>query len=1019
MGSAVTTDRHASVEATGATTTSWPVAERGRLRRTGLGGGGLRSRVSTLAERLGRLEPWLAPLCALTLLLYPNPLVLPAAALGSVPILARWLATGRPWPRTVFDLPLGLLVLGALLGAWGGLSREGTAIRLSGLLAGLLLYGAIRAHATTARRLRAVVVVFLVAVTLGTLALLVVVQPFLRLDRVPPLGALALALDAGGVVSGLSDQDALLQRYRLRASGVGALADIGLALVFAALIATRGRAGRLALALAAILFAAALLASDNRGSMLAGALTLGVLAGVWRPRLLPLIPLGGLAIVGLLSAGLVERGLSLRTVSQRFWFWDNSLYLARELPLTGAGLGTSSVQLTYTAYFLPVSPNFSHAHNIFLQGLLEQGVFGLLGLVGLSLATLWAGWRARRLVEPWRRAAALGGLGMALAWFGTGLSEISALTTVGGALLLAALALLAAAGHADDAGDLAARTAPRTVLTGHDTRGNAGSSFLRAAVPGLARVPGGPPLGRSSWRWRLAIGGVLVAALTVSSIPTGLGARALGLVLLNLGTVELNRATVSEEASRNRQAVALERAVQLLRTAEGLDARNATVQRNLALALAARDDARRARAAADRARANTPPSDRRGQFQLGRAYEAAGVWGEALRAWETAEAGPQLLQLGARLSRSRNWDQAVAAYRAVALMDPTSATPYEGIVRAARGRGDETEAIVAELQPLIARGDWNEYHARVQVARLYRQAGRPYAALESLRLSDRAHRGSELTPERGMALAQVGRFEEAERLLSGMAATTHDAETLYWLGLVRSRLGEHDDGIASARAGLARLEPGKLAERAQFLGLIGDSLLAAGRPSEAARIYEEGAALATGDRHLPDGLARARAALAGGPVNLLVNPGFEWEGGWLLVPPGEHGGADVRTAEEPAAGQRAGQITLGSAATYATQGVRALQPGETYRLTALVRTAGLYRGAATLRVAAPDVAPAAAPAVYARAETASLEWTELELTFQAPGPSLAIDVGFPDGGPPGAVAWVDEVRLSLVETGHQ
>ena len=130
-----------------------------------------------------------------------------------------------------------------------------------------------------------------------------------------------------------------------------------------------------------------------------------------------------------------DRGLNLKTLAQRFWFWENSVYLAREVPLTGAGLGLESVQLVYRGYFLPSYPPFSHAHNIYLQGLLEYGVFGLLGLLGLGIATLWVGWRAPASPDRWTTAGRLAGFGV-----GAGdahdraLTEIVLHSTLGGVL---------------------------------------------------------------------------------------------------------------------------------------------------------------------------------------------------------------------------------------------------------------------------------------------------------------------------------------------------------------------------------------------------------------------------------------------------------------------------------------------------------------------------------------------------------------------------------------------------------
>ncbi|MDP8922569.1 MAG: hypothetical protein M3O34_06780, partial [Chloroflexota bacterium] len=44
--------------------------------------------IDSIADRLIGLEPWLALPCALLLLAYPNPLVVPAGLIGVLPTLA-------------------------------------------------------------------------------------------------------------------------------------------------------------------------------------------------------------------------------------------------------------------------------------------------------------------------------------------------------------------------------------------------------------------------------------------------------------------------------------------------------------------------------------------------------------------------------------------------------------------------------------------------------------------------------------------------------------------------------------------------------------------------------------------------------------------------------------------------------------------------------------------------------------------------------------------------------------------
>ena len=159
------------------------------------------------------------------------------------------------------------------------------------------------------------------------------------------------------------------------------------------------------------------------------------MATVWRRRLLPLVPVVAmLAVAVLVAFGPIDRGLSLKTLAQRFWFWENSLYLAREVPLTGAGLGLESVQLVYRAYFQPlvsaVQPRPQH---------LPPGPAGVRHLRTAGAGRAGAGDALGRLARPagvgrWTMAGRLAGFGVALAMLTTGLTEIVLLSTLGGVL---------------------------------------------------------------------------------------------------------------------------------------------------------------------------------------------------------------------------------------------------------------------------------------------------------------------------------------------------------------------------------------------------------------------------------------------------------------------------------------------------------------------------------------------------------------------------------------------------------
>jgi tetratricopeptide (TPR) repeat protein/O-antigen ligase len=963
-----------------------------------------------------RAEPWLAPLSATTLLLAPNPLLWPAAVVGVLPSAARLATTGRPWGATAFDLPLALLGVGALLGGYASLSADGALVRLAGLLGALVLFAALREHASGERGQRAIVVGSLVGAVGATLVLLVLVGPFLLLDRVPFLPALTSAIDRGGYAAWFVDQDWLLQRYRFRASGVGALADVGLALALAAFLGLRGMIARLLVLVTVPLFLLTLLVADNRGSMLAGVLTLGLMATVWRRRLLALAPVVAVLAILVVAFGPSDRGLSMKTLAQRYWFWENSLYLAKEVPLTGAGLGLESVQLVYRGYFLPAYPPFSHAHNIYLQGLLEYGVLGLLGLIGLGIATAWIGWRAATATDRWTVAARLAGYGVAMAMFTSGLTEIVLHSTLGCVMTIAALGLLAA-----------------TVRS----------------VP--SRPPGATATARPTVRWQVGRSGLavaIVAAVALVAIATvlalsGRGSLVAARLLLNAGTADLNRATFSETISRQERSTALNRALDSLSMAATLAPDDATIQRNLALALVANDEARQARTAADKAKSLIAATDGGGSradlLQLGRAFVAVSNWGEAIRAWQAADAAPQLIQLGNRLIRLRNFDQAGNAFLATARVDPQSRSAYEGVVRAARERKASTDETVAALDPLAVPGSPTELGARLQAGRVLREAGRLQDAVRQLQLAESLGAPPELSFEYGRVWLAAGIPFMAEPLLVRPTADLpYDAESWLWYARSLAELGRPEGAVAAIQQGLSRLDPSgqfappaerlpetaavraveiRRSERAPLLGVMGENLIRLGRTDEAIRALDEAVAAQPKDGWLAATRAEALAVRSGASPNLLFNGTFDRDGSWSLRSrqwPGDEGWRLSSLLNEAPTFDD-GRVRLAPAdasSRVLAQYVPGVVAGHQYRFTARVRAEQAGAGG-IMAFAATSATSADAAEAIARSRSAG-DWTTLTLDVQTgtsgTGP-LVVGIGFDAGTPPGAVLWCDEATL--------
>jgi hypothetical protein len=86
--------------------------------------------------------------------------------------------------------------------------------------------------------------------------------------------------------------------------------------------------------------------------------------------------------------------------SGRLDLWRNSLDLGADYPFTGLGL--ASFGMAYSSYVLLVSsPFLTHAHNLFLDVWLEQGLLGLMALIWLVAVAL----RTGAVASIWQPAA--------------------------------------------------------------------------------------------------------------------------------------------------------------------------------------------------------------------------------------------------------------------------------------------------------------------------------------------------------------------------------------------------------------------------------------------------------------------------------------------------------------------------------------------------------------------------------------------------------------------------------------
>jgi O-antigen ligase len=146
----------------------------------------------------------------------------------------------------------------------------------------------------------------------------------------------------------------------------------------------------------------------------------------------------------LTAAGTVEAVGSLSTVEFRLEVWRWALAAAHDFWLTGCGLGAfRAVAFRFYPIAVPADYDIAHAHNVFLQVLLDLGVLGLVSYLALVGLAFHAGWSVI-IRQPGHRLLAIGLVSGLAGLHFFGLADALALGAKPGLLFWIALGLLMA-----------------------------------------------------------------------------------------------------------------------------------------------------------------------------------------------------------------------------------------------------------------------------------------------------------------------------------------------------------------------------------------------------------------------------------------------------------------------------------------------------------------------------------------------------------------------------------------------
>jgi tetratricopeptide (TPR) repeat protein len=606
---------------------------------------------------------------------------LPSLWVGVAALVAVLIGRGRTLVKTgagaPFWLAMTLYLAGALVGYAVTIRPDTANIRLFGILAGLGAFVLVALVAQNPRLAQRAAGIMLVVVLVATPLVFLLVTPFLPPERLPQGSANWFGF-VEPIRQSILDQDDVLQRFRLRASGLGTLAAVGVGLALGPLIAGRRREQLLA-AVAIGYFGVFLLAAGNRGAMLsAGLVTLLLVASRSRWLMAASVSL----VIGILlvvtgtvrlgSSGPTDRVVGILSgpttdpgsVQRRIEFWDNSLFLLGDFRFTGVGLGIRAVQETYETYFIPIEPRFSHSHNVFLQTYLEQGLLGLVGFVGLLLLGLRSAWRTLNAVrDPHIRSAAISAAGSGLALVVAGLTEIVALTALGMVLLFGSLGLLLASERLRD------------VQTERASAGQGNAAFRPAAIAVAFFVATLALIGPSPTTLAQSAPGSDDPINTRPDLLTQLTAS----FYLNQGAVEVNKVSIGIDRPRAERDQRLAAAEELLQKALTLDASNVGAYRNLAATHVVQSQRSAARRLLGQAEALAASDDHREAFQIGRLYRDNGDVVRAADLWTRVGAAPQLIAWGSSTVRRGQWRAALDINRAAIRAAPSERTPWQGL----------------------------------------------------------------------------------------------------------------------------------------------------------------------------------------------------------------------------------------------------------------------------------------------------------------------------------------------------
>ncbi len=378
------------------------------------------------------------------------------AALAIVPIYLAFLFYRHPTARSLFNLPVLLLIVAVLLSLYASVDLRVSLPPLCGIFLALVILSTLVAHSQLVSPTKILLLTWLIGLALALVTLATpepldkfAVPPFIT-PRLPDAFAAAiLALREGRALNSNVAAGMLLLILPLN---FVALRFLPRAMQFRSVKISFG-VMRVTLLVSFALIVFAFVLAQSRSAFVGLSSALLFLLWMRFPTRRPLLMLASstlllfaalalLQIRAPLPASLLFDSDLTGNLPGREEIWTRSVALFQDFPLTGVGLGAfSSIANALYPFFIhsPLAPP-PHAHNLLLQVAVELGALGLIGYVGLLVAFVWCirfvYHRAVNPLERWTILALAAGM---LAYQVYGLTDATGVGTRAGLLFWIAL----------------------------------------------------------------------------------------------------------------------------------------------------------------------------------------------------------------------------------------------------------------------------------------------------------------------------------------------------------------------------------------------------------------------------------------------------------------------------------------------------------------------------------------------------------------------------------------------------